>query len=62
MSTPGGIRIVSGHPDDAELAALVVALAVVLRARPTAPPRLGPAAWLRPQVHTAPTAWTAPRN
>ncbi len=62
MSAPCGIRIVSGRPDDAELAALTVALAAVLCTRPSAPPRPGPAAWLRPQVHTAPTAWTAPRN
>lgn len=54
-----GIRVMSGRPDDAELAALTVALAVVLRTRPAAPTRRGPAAWLRPQVHTAPTAWTA---
>ena len=55
------IRIVSGNPDDTELAALTAALAV-LAARPrdrSAPAAPAPAAWLRSPVHAAPASWTA---
>ncbi len=55
----GDIRIVSGNPDDAELAALTVALAALLQARPAPAPARVPAAWLRGPVHVAPAAWTA---
>lgn len=55
----GDVRILSGSPDDAELAALTVAVAALLGDRPApATVRTG-AAWLRDPVHVAPTAWTA---
>ncbi len=60
---PLDVRIVSGAPDDAELAAVCAVLAALLGAPPSAaPPAPRPAHWLRGDVHVAPAACTVGRD
>lgn len=59
VDTPDPLVVVlSGHPDDAELAALTVAI-MALAAQPAAPALPLPATWLRAPVHVAPASWAA---